>query len=93
MFIVRIQLTKAKAEQYDPLHEALLARGFTHTIVADTGVVYRLPDATYRYEPKATNAQVLVLAQAALVEAMVKGRVLVVDARNTRWSGLDKEED
>ena len=89
-FLVRVELHGAKAwEDYDELHEAMEAFGFSRTIVSDNGVEYHLPPAEYYIEGELELEQVCDKAKRAAartgysyaVLAALRHRVQVV------WTG------
>ncbi len=46
-FIIRIELNSNILADFNVLHQAMHAKGFSQTITSDDGVEYRLPKATY----------------------------------------------
>ena len=88
--VVRIQLRGMDADEYPPLYDALLKRNFERTIVGANGT-YRLLRAMYRIVSDIDMLKVRALALAAMTEASVTGRVLVVEVGGMCWSGLERD--
>jgi len=87
MFVVRVELHFAIEANYDTLHQAMRAAGFTTTIPAADGVQYQLPPAQYFADTNDSWEQVLNVAKTA---ASRTGRAygVIVTEGNSYWSGL-----
>jgi hypothetical protein len=93
-YITRVELhenpNKPTAKDYDNLHAAMEAKGFTRTIKSGEDIVYKLPTATYYGESSLTTADVLKHAAAAAKSVWSKYSVITSEAPNSAWEGLAK---
>lgn len=92
-FLVRVTIHRGSEQDYQRLHEAMAGIGCGRTIVADNGLAYRLPDATYIYATAALmTASAVHEAVVPLVKRTVPRQqppeVLVAEYSNAAWSGL-----
>jgi hypothetical protein len=90
-FTVRVELHHATTHQeYDELHEAMEADGFSRTFVPSDGGTCHLPTAEYRYQ-NATETLAQVLDKAYGIAKSVKPNpaVIVTEGRLTS-RGLKK---
>ncbi len=87
-YIVRIELHDHQDGDYDVLHAAMAARGFTRTIVADNGLTYDLPTATYRTISLGTLGEIGATANTAAATTKREHIVLVTPADSWMSYGL-----
>jgi hypothetical protein len=80
----------ATGEDYNKLHSAMEARGFSRFIMSNQGVSYHLPTAEYiRIGASLTCQQVLNEAQVAAGSVRANPSVLVAETINDwRWVNL-----
>ncbi|MFT8326877.1 type V toxin-antitoxin system endoribonuclease antitoxin GhoS [Gluconobacter oxydans] len=64
-FIVRIELHNASGSDYTNLHHAMSNEGFSNTIQAGDGKIYKLPTAQYSMKTESDMNTVYNLAKAA----------------------------
>jgi len=85
-FTTRVELrgTPSKAD-YDKLHAAMRARGFTQTVVAPNGKSFYLPHAEYDLNGNLTVDQVLEMARAAANATWPSHLVLVTKVSERTW--------
>lgn len=90
-FTTRVELHDVEGSDYDTLHEAMEAQGFSrHVVDGKTGIRRHLLMAEYSISGRFTLVQVRKKAQDA---ASVTGRsfsVLVTESKGRSWSGLKK---
>ncbi|WP_322095146.1 hypothetical protein [Paraburkholderia bannensis] len=93
-YMTRIELhenpNKPTAKDYENLHAAMEAKGFTRTITAGNGTVYKLPTAMYYAESTQTLAQVLGHATTAAKSVWNNYSAVTSEAPSSTWEGLDK---
>ncbi len=92
-FTTRVELHHASTrEDYERLHTAMEAEGFSRTIKID-GITYKLPTAEYNYcRGELTKQQVLDAAKRAAATTGRTYAVLVTQANGARlWDGLEVE--
>jgi hypothetical protein len=87
-FTVRIELHEAQWADYETLHAAMAHQGFSRLITGDDGRTYQLPWAEYDGTGNLTSVQILGIAQNAAATTGKKNSVLVTEAKNRAWSGL-----
>ena len=88
-FMTRVELHgNVTWQDYDTLHQAMEAEGFSRTIRADNGDVYHLPTAEYYISDGLTRAQVLAKAQRAASRTGKNYSVLVTESNGVTWIGL-----
>jgi hypothetical protein len=87
-FTVRVELHDGDSDDYDVLHGVLKTKGFTNTIVGDSGAKYRLPPAEYNYVGSVTRQDVAGMAKAAANVTGLKSAVLVTESAGRYWDGL-----
>ena len=92
-FTVRIELHEARWAHYDTLHAAMARHGFSRLITGDDGRTYQLPWAEYDSTHNLSSLQVLGIAQNAAASTGKKNSVLVTEAKNRAWSGLQIERN
>jgi len=88
-YIARVELHSATYEDYESLHASMQTRGYSRTIAADNGVVYKLPTGTYVV--RNTNVEIDVARNAAVAAAQATGKsssVIVADWTRASWEGL-----
>lgn len=87
-FTTRVQLDGyPKEEDYNKLHKAMMQKGFSRFIKADTGNVYRLPHAEYNRQADISIEQVREDAKAAAQSFWNSVQILVTEG-NRSWTGL-----
>jgi hypothetical protein len=89
-FTTRVELHDADDDDYENLHDAMEARGFTRNIEGSSGTVYKLPPAEYNYEGNVTKKQVLEKAEKAAETTGLKYSVLVTESNGRTWNHLEK---
>jgi hypothetical protein len=87
-FTTRVELHSATYSDYETLHSAMQAEGFSRVIRADNGTIYHLPTAEYDRSGELTNNQVLQSAQRAAAKTGRTYAVLVTNANSRTWTGL-----
>lgn len=91
-YMTRIELhenpNKPTAKDYENLHAAMEAKGFTRTIKGDDGITYRLPTALYYGESSLTTGDVMDHASAVAKSVWAKYSVITSEAPNSAWDGL-----
>jgi hypothetical protein len=92
-FTVRIELHEAQWADYNTLHAAMACHGFSRLITGDDGRTYQLPWAEYDSTRNLSSLQVLGIAQNAAASTGKKNSVLVTEAKNRAWSGLQIERN
>jgi len=90
MFIVRVELHSAEWSDYDILHKAMAAQGFTQTIKSDADEEYHLPMAEYSLIGNFTRNDVLAKAQRAATQTRRTHGILVSESNGCSWVGLPK---
>jgi hypothetical protein len=77
-FTVRVELHRASTSQdYEELHEAMEAKGFSRTFVSNDGDTCHLPTAEYRYH-NTTETRAQVLDKAYNVAKAIKPKPAVI---------------
>jgi len=87
-FIARVELHGASWQDYDKLHAAMEAAGFSRTITGDNGVTFHLPTAEYEIFSAGTSEQVLEIVKAAANQVGKKYGAIVTKANGQSWVGL-----
>ncbi len=87
-FTVRVQLHEAKLQDYDALHAAMEARGFSRLITSDQGQTYHLPWAEYSANGNLTAAEVRDIAKVAADITGKRNAILVTQSVARAWAGL-----
>lgn len=88
-FTVRVELHQAAWTDYEALHAAIEARGFSRQITSDDGKAYQLPLAEYNGSGTFTSAQIRDIARAAADTTGKKSAVLVSESVSRAWAGLE----
>lgn len=89
MYLVRVTLHREN--NYQPLHDAMRAQGFTRVIKAATGKTYRLPDGTYIRHSGPSRSVVFDLASAAARSVgHANPQIVVGDPENLTFGGLEE---
>jgi hypothetical protein len=89
-FTTRVELHGATYSDYETLHAAMDAEGFSRKIKSDDGTVYHLPTAEYNRIGELTRAQVLAAAKRAAAKTNKRYAVLVTESVARTWEGLEK---
>ena len=87
-FTTRVELHKAAEKDYECLHGAMEAEGFSRTITTSSGKEYHLPTAEYSFKGEATTDEVLDAAKRAVKTTGKTSSILVTESRSRRFSGL-----
>ncbi len=87
-YTTRVELHNASSADYQHLHAAMQAQGFSRTIVSDKGIRYQLPTAEYNLEGSLTRADVLARAKVAAAKVKPSFEVLVTESDGRTWHGL-----
>lgn len=88
-FTTRVELHQAEETDYNTLHDAMNAEGFTRTISSSDGT-YHLPTAEYNYNGSLTKSEVLDAAERASASTGKKHGILVTESNGRTWIGLEK---
>jgi hypothetical protein len=89
-FMTRVELHSAKESDYETLHTAMEAEGFSRTITGSDKVVYHLPTAEYYRVAQLTRQQVLDSAKLAADKTKKTYAVVVTESNGVTWTGLAK---
>lgn len=90
-FTIRVELfdtNDGTSEEYDILHKAMEAAGFSRTIVGNDGVKYHLPPAEYNVVGEFTPENVRQAACDAAAKTGKKYSVLVTPSDGRYWQNL-----
>lgn len=87
-FTTRVELHSATSTDYDALHLAMQAAGFSRTIVSNDQKVYILPTAEYVCSGQFDRAVVLKVAGEAAAKTGKNYSVLVTEATAWTYIGL-----
>lgn len=87
-FTTRVELHKAAEKEYERLHEAMEAEGFSRTITTTSGREYHLPTAEYSFKGESTIEDVLAAAKRAAKTTGKVSEILVTESKSRRHSGL-----
>jgi len=90
--MTRVELHDANEKDYETLHAAMEAEGFSRTIMSTENVVYHLPTAEYYRTAQLTRSQVLDSAKCAAGKTKKTYAVVVTESNGVAWRGLAKEE-
>jgi hypothetical protein len=88
-FTTRVELHDADYDDYETLHAAMEAEGFTRTI-SDGTTTYHLPTAEYNREADLDKKQVLASAERAASQTRKNYAILVTESNGRTWAGLEK---
>jgi hypothetical protein len=86
-FTVRVELHDGTWADYETLHSAMAAKGFSRTI-AYQRVTYQLPTAEYIIRANITANEVMQSAKAAAATTRRRSAVFVTTATAWNWDGL-----
>ena len=86
-YTTRVELHAGTGEDYETLHAAMEAEGFTRTIASDDKT-YHLPTAEYNYDGPATRDAVLEAAKRAADQTGNRYAVLCTASAGRTWVGL-----
>lgn len=89
-FTVRVELHRADEDDYEKLHGAMEAEGFSRQVTSDDGIRYHLPTAEYSVDTNGSTADVLESARSAAATTNLGYEVLVTKSDGRRWYGLQK---
>jgi len=89
-FTTRVELHDADYDDYETLHAAMQAEGFSRTITAEDNVTYHLPTAEYNRSGNLTRDQVLESAKRAASGTGKRYGVLVTESNGRTWTGLEQ---
>lgn len=88
LFTTRVQLNGNPGEEdYESLHAAMKAKGFSRFVKSDDGKRYHMPHAEYTRMGDLTRSQVLQDANAATAGVWRDYQVLVTEGSKS-WYGL-----
>ncbi len=89
-FTTRVELHgNATWSDYDMLHQAMEAEGFSRTITADSGTEYHLPTAEYDIVGDFDKSGVLSKARRAAAKTGKSNSVLVTESNGRLWINLE----
>ncbi|MFH7926296.1 type V toxin-antitoxin system endoribonuclease antitoxin GhoS [Enterobacter roggenkampii] len=92
-FTVRVELHNHQPDDYEELHEKMLAAGFIKTIAdEDSGKTYKLPDAEYNYISDEKKDEVAQKAYGIAKTVREKPSVLVTKSAGRSWINLNLDE-
>lgn len=89
-FTVRVELHNANWNDYEALHSAMAAKGFTRQIVSGDGKTYQLPLAEYNGSGTIDCESVRDIARNAANSTGKANAVLVSEAPSRAWVGLQQ---
>lgn len=89
-FITRVELHGATNNDYQLLHIAMQAWGFSRVVMSDQNVKYDLPPAEYFWDGTLTRNQVLEQAKKAANTTGCRFSVVVAETSGLSWFGLDQ---
>lgn len=87
-FTTRVELHNADEDDYETLHEAMEAEGFTRTIRNSDDKLLHLPTAEYNYSGNSTRSVVLDKAKSAAKKTNCAYEVLVTESAGRTWYNL-----
>ena len=88
-YTTRVELHHANYIDYETLHTAMAAEGFSRTI-SDGKKTYRLPEAEYNCDSDAEKDVVLAAAERAASKTRKRYAILVTKSDGRTWTGLDE---
>ena len=86
-YVTRVELHAATEGDYEKLHTAMAAKGFSRTIRGSNGHTYALPTATYFVNTPTDQAGVRAAAVAA-ADSTGRTNGVIVTAGDSMWHGL-----
>jgi hypothetical protein len=86
--MTRVELHDATYNDYEVLHSAMAAEGFSRTITGDNGIVYHLPTAEYYRSTQLSLEQVLESARRATSRTGKHYGAIATVANGSMWVGL-----
>jgi len=87
-FTVRVELHRAREEDYECLHQAMEGQGFKRTI-SDNDGTYHLPTAEYSYVGNNEDKSVILGRARSAAEAVGRAHaILVTKSAGRTWHGL-----
>ena len=89
-FTVRVELHQADGDDYETLHTAMEAKGFSRLITSGDGISYHLPWAEYNREADLTKEAILKAAKVAAAQTQKKFGILVTESSGRTWDGLQR---
>jgi len=89
-FMARIELHHASYQDYLNLHSYMAEGGYTTTIRADNGGIFRLPPAEYTLIAECTLQQALARAQRAAEKTGKRFAAVVCEYSVCSWVGLEQ---
>jgi len=87
-YLVRVELHGASYSDYENLHRAMAARGFSRTLRGSDGALYQLPTAEYVIDTTQASDAVRSQAGAAAASTGCSHGILVARYDWAWWSGL-----
>jgi len=89
-FTTRIELHDASDEDYEKLHDAMEADGFSRTIVGSDGTLYELPPAEYNFSHATMTAGEVREKAHAVAKTVKRDPAVLVTSGTRSWQGLKK---
>ena len=89
-FTVRVELHQATWDDYETLHAAMEAKGFSRQITSNDGKTYQLPLAEYNGTGNLNAERVRDIARAAANSTGKHNAVLVSETPARAWIGLEQ---
>ena len=89
-FTTRVELHAANESDYQTLHSAMEAEGFSRVITSDDNITYHLPNAEYNRTATLTRSQVLESAKRAAGKTKKAYSILVTESTARTWVGLEQ---
>ncbi|XXT16530.1 hypothetical protein WME94_40495 [Sorangium sp. So ce429] len=87
-FMTRIELHSATSDDYNTLHAAMEAAGFSRIVPADDGKHYHLPSGMYFLSSYADTEATVRDRANAVASATGKSREVLVTQGTSAWIGL-----
>ena len=89
-FTTRVELHNADSDDYEKLHDAMKANGFSRFVTDSEGNQYHLPTAEYNFVGTAALDEVLSKAKAAAKQTGLDNEIIVTESNGRRWSNLKR---
>ena len=87
-FTTRVELHGASSDDYERLHRAMEAGGFSRQITGDNGKTYRLPTAEYAFEHATMTTSDVCNKASAIAETIKRAPAVFVTTGSCAWLGL-----
>ncbi len=88
-YTVRVELHSSQYHpDFDRLHSAMQAEGFSRLITSDSGETYHLPRGEYNISTNENRSQVLAFAKRAVQKTGESAEIFVTESGGRTWYGL-----